>query len=411
MSRITSGSITIYDVIDGAAPVYERAYSTIAGLFSEMGDPTTPGAGVTWTTVVGPAPATAYWIAERITLGIVVGDWQLYPVKAKDGGLPFVTYTKAGYNKPVLGDSTWISDAVIAVSFFTGKTYTNQKEFGYGTVVVIEYDDGKLAGTYRRSGTSDTWVTPGSFIDGDLIVDGTIASDHIQANAITSGKIAAGSISADEIAGGSITGNKLVIGGPTGLTAATLGADVAGAGQAAADVIENNIYSSGTTTINGGKVTTGSITATQIATGTITAASAVLGNASVNTLQIAGNAVTVPSSVQSTTLQLFTGSWTTILQLTVTRTGNPATISGVCNIWNGCFSAPKLRLLRGSTVLFEHPTFAYVGGRYERSYPYSYTDTSNINGSVTYYLQAMNNGACTASDANLRNMTYLEVKR
>ena len=189
MSRITSGSITIYDVIDGAAPVYERAYSTIAGLFSEMGDPTTPGAGVTWTTVIGPAPATAYWIAERITLGVVVGDWQLFPVKAKDGGLPFVTYTKAGFNKPTLGDSTWIADAVAAVSAFTGRPYTNQKEFGYGTTVVITYDNGKLSGIYRRSANTDVWVAPTSFIDGDLIVDDSISANHLSANSVNTNAI------------------------------------------------------------------------------------------------------------------------------------------------------------------------------------------------------------------------------
>jgi len=175
--------------IVGDTPTFERYYSNTAGLASEMGDPTTPGTGITWIITSGAAPSSAYWIAERYTLSGITTAWQIYPVKAKDSGIPFVTYTKAGFNKPVLGDSVWIADAVAAVSAYTGRSYTNQKEFGYGTVVVIEYDDGKLSGRYIRSVGVDTWVAPASFVDGDLIVDGTIASDKIQANAITSDKI------------------------------------------------------------------------------------------------------------------------------------------------------------------------------------------------------------------------------
>ena len=95
----------------------------------------------------GSAPSTAYWVAERYTLSGVTTSWQIYPVQAKDSGLPFVTYTKAGFNMPILGDSTWITDAVAAVTAFTGRPYTNQKEFGYGTTIVITYDNGKLYGT------------------------------------------------------------------------------------------------------------------------------------------------------------------------------------------------------------------------------------------------------------------------
>ena len=200
---------TLTSGANGAVPTYERYYSEAAGLFSEMGDPTNPGAGITWIVTTTTTPSTAYWVAERYTIEGVVSEWQIYPVQAKDGGIPFVSYTKAGFNMPVLGDSTWIADAVIAVSFFTGKAYTNQKEFGYGTTVVITYDNGKLYGTFKRSGSLDIWAAPTSFIDGDLIVDGTISTDHLQAN--------------------SIDATKLVITGLNAITYSTVGADELGA--------------------------------------------------------------------------------------------------------------------------------------------------------------------------------------
>ena len=202
------------DGTNGNSVVLERSYTTTAGLLTEIGDPTTPGSGVTWISVESPftVPATAFFVADRFTIGTAVSAWQISPVQAKDGGLPFVTHTEAGSNMPTLGDSAWIIDAVAAVSAFTGRAYTNQKEFGYGTVVVITYDDGKLPGKFTRSGSNDTWVAATEFIDGDLLVDGTIAADKIQANAITAGKIAANAITADKIEANAITAGKIAAG-------------------------------------------------------------------------------------------------------------------------------------------------------------------------------------------------------
>ena len=197
----------------GDTPSYTRYYTTYPGLLSELGDPDNTVSGVTWTLFTGTAPSTAYWVAEKFTVGTDVSPWAIYPVQAKEGGIPFVRSTKSGYNKPTLGDSTWITDAVAAVSSFTGRSYSNQKEFGYGTVVVIEYDNGKLAGKYTRSGSSDAWVDPAEFIDGDLVVDGTIAAEKIQAT--------------------SIDATKIVVTGTNAITYTTVGADPSGAAATA----------------------------------------------------------------------------------------------------------------------------------------------------------------------------------
>ena len=239
----------------GETPDFERKYSTYPGLLSEMGDPDNPGTGVTWLSIVGAAPATAFWIAEKFTSGNLVSAWQVYPVQAKESGIPFVSYTKSGFNKPALGSTTWIADAVAAVSSFTGRAYTNQKEFGYGTVVVITYDNGKLAGKYKQVSGTDTWVAPGTLIDGDLIVDGTIAADKVQAN--------------------SIDATKIVVTGSGAIGPSTIGADVVGSAasaQTAAEltasnalgVVTSNIYTPNSTTIDGGKITTDSVTSNKI---------------------------------------------------------------------------------------------------------------------------------------------------
>ena len=110
---IASTDPTDYEwtLTSGSAPTFERRYSLTAGLLSEMGDPTNPGTGITWRT--GTIPSTAYWIAERFTVDDVVSSWQVYPVQAKDSGIPFVSYIKSGYNKPALNSATWSADTVI----------------------------------------------------------------------------------------------------------------------------------------------------------------------------------------------------------------------------------------------------------------------------------------------------------
>ena len=314
------------DGIDGSTVTLQRSYTDFPGLLSEIGDPTTPGTGITWTSVVSPfsVPATAFWVADRYIIGATTSAWQISPVQAKDAGLPFVSYsiTRSATGIPTLGDSQWVIDAIEAVEAFTGRDYTTQKEFGYGTVVVINYSitgqvngalsigatsivldsttqfpatgsviiggvtyaysdnntttktltvptttvviaenapvalvPTKLFGKFTRSGSSDTWVTPTDFIDGDLFVDGTIASDKLQANTIQAQKI-----------------------------------DIT-------DVITNGINGvTNTTTIDGGKITAGSITATEIAAETITADEIDVTTLSVQDMSLTGELVVDSSS-------------------------------------------------------------------------------------------------------------------
>ena len=178
----------------------QRYYTTSLSLLFELGNPDDPGAGITWTQLTSgnSAPGNAIWLAEQYTINGIDSNWSIAPLQGNDKTFLIAAGTISTV-MPTLGDSTWITDTVAVVTAFTGKAYSNQKEFGYGTVVTIEYTDGKLSGLYKLSGSTDTWVSPGTFIDGDLMVDGTIRADAIAANAITADKIGANAVTANKI--------------------------------------------------------------------------------------------------------------------------------------------------------------------------------------------------------------------
>tara|TARA_R110002167_G_scaffold91349_1_gene245794 strand:+ start:1475 stop:3016 length:1542 start_codon:yes stop_codon:yes gene_type:complete len=204
---------TDYEWFDtSTSPTGFTKYYTVAdGIREQVGDPSRPGPGVSW--ILGNPTSAAMWVAEKFLVSGQESEWVVYPVQAADRLIPFITGTIAGSDKPALGSTAWIT-AVLSVAYSqTGRNYTNQKELGYGTVAILTYDNGKLAGKYVRQSGADTWVAPEKIIDGDLVVDGTIAASHIQAT--------------------SIDATKLVITGTNAINYSTVGADVAGAAAAA----------------------------------------------------------------------------------------------------------------------------------------------------------------------------------
>tara|TARA_R110000823_G_scaffold1078_1_gene4244 strand:+ start:2184 stop:3398 length:1215 start_codon:yes stop_codon:yes gene_type:complete len=174
---------------------YVRHYSKNDALLSAIGDPDNPGSGITWTSIA-PAtaiPGTAYWVADKFTIDGASSSWQIYPVKTGvSTNIGIISHTKSGYNKPTLNDATWKADVILAATANTGLAYSLHTELGFGAVVVITYDNGKLFGILREVGGTATWQVPADIVDGDLVVDGTIATDKISANAITGAKISSG---------------------------------------------------------------------------------------------------------------------------------------------------------------------------------------------------------------------------
>ncbi len=202
---------------------YERKYTTNDAVLTALGDPDNPGSGITWTTIdpASAIPNTAFWLADRYTIDGVQSAWQIYPVKTGvSANLGIITYTKSGSNKPVLNDSTWKADVLLAATAMTGLSYSLHTELGFGAVVVITYDDGKLFGILRDVGGTETWQVPADVVDGDLVVDGTITTNQIAANTIKAANIEAGTITGNEVtmvpadvgAGtSSSSGNRMVI--------------------------------------------------------------------------------------------------------------------------------------------------------------------------------------------------------
>ena len=176
-----------------ANTTYERKYSKNDALLTAIGDPDNPGTGITWINIAPAAaiPATAYWAADRFSIDGAVSQWQIYPVRTgQSANLGIITFTK-NENKPTLNDSTWKTDVLLAATANTGLAYSLHTELGFGAVVVITYNNGKVFGILRDINGTATWQVPTSIVDGDLVVDGTIVTNKIAANAITGAKISA----------------------------------------------------------------------------------------------------------------------------------------------------------------------------------------------------------------------------
>ena len=176
---------------DGATPIFERFYTTSSGRAEQVGTPTTPGTGVTWVEITlasATYPSSAVWVATRYTIGTTVYAWNVFPVSSGKFGFPIVNYdiTRSSPPIPTLGDAQWIIDVLAGVTAHTGDSYTNQRELGYGTSVVINYNvDGfskTIGGKFTLVSGVDTWLTPTAIITDDLIVTGDISSDKLKTN-------------------------------------------------------------------------------------------------------------------------------------------------------------------------------------------------------------------------------------
>ena len=335
-SIYASGDPTDYiweDISAGSsASTMERYYSTYSGLLTEMGNPDYPGTmsgggAVPWVSISpsSPVPDTAFFLAERYTINGVKSTWNVYAVATEENGFGLIPYTITGRNKPLLNSTQWNDDTILAVSAFTGRAYSTIKEFGYGTTVVITYDDGKLYGMLKKVSGVATWVAPIDYIDGALLVDATIiegkiadnaitvnkilndainsdkladnavltaalaanaiTTTKIADNAITTGKIIANAITATEIAADAVTANSILAGS---VSATKIAANTITAGQIAALAITTSELAAGAVTA--AKITAGTITANEIATGSIT--TAVLAANAITADKIAANAIT-----------------------------------------------------------------------------------------------------------------------
>lgn len=272
-------------------------------------------------------------------------------------------------------------------------------------------------------------------VDGNLMVTGSITGDKVAANTIEASNIAAGTITANEIAVGGVGGTNIANGAISTdhITAATItGAKIAAttieAGNIAAGAItttklqvgsvDDTIIASGAVTTQ--KVAANAISATHIGTNEIVASAAniknavitgaKIGNAQVDSLQIKGQAVTIPVSAYTEANQsVNNGSYVTIQSCAITATGNPIfiNVSAMLTYVGESFMAIGVKILRGSTTIY---TAAFsMNNNESKPYAASLSDTPSA-GSYTYYLQVM---YVTGTDLGVKNRSILllEVKR
>ena len=281
-----------------SAVSFVRYYTNSVSLMVNLGTPDTPGPGVTWISIppADPIPGSAFWVAEQYTMNGVESDWKVYPVKTKAAGFGLVAWTKSPVTvMPALNSTQWNDDVLLAISAFTGETYSSVTEIGYGTAIVITYSDGKLYGMLKQVSGAATWVTPSEFIDGGLLVDSTIIADKIANNAITvdkildnainSDKIAANAVNTSEIAAGAITANEIQA---NTIGAGQIAANTITAGEIAANAITTSELAAGSVTAN--KILANTITANEMAASSVT--TTVLAANAVNADKIAANAIT-----------------------------------------------------------------------------------------------------------------------
>jgi hypothetical protein len=134
------------------------------------------------------------------------------------------------------------------------------------------------------------------------ISDNAIKSPHISAGAIVAGKIDAGAVGANEIAANAVTSGKILAG--------AILADHIAVGEISADHLAAN-------SVTTRSMAAGSINGDRITAGTLRVHSAEIENAAINSLKIAGAAVTVPVTSTGGMFSSITGD----IPIVVNRSG------------------------------------------------------------------------------------------
>jgi hypothetical protein len=141
----------------------------------------------------------------------------------------------------------------------------------------------------------------------------------------------------------------------------------------------------------------------------------------VDTLQIKGNAVTIPTSAYSSVAngQIAVAvprstSYTTLQSLSFTSAGSPALIvaSFTANNTSGRSHSVTAVIKKGGTIIYTQKRAVTTGVIH---FNISFTDFSTTAGSLTYTLEARNNGgsvnSSSGTNADERSLAVIEVKK
>ena len=184
----------------------ERYFTSSTKRLEELGNPTKPGTGVTWTVINSGSgiPGSAIWFAERFKINSVWANWSI---------------TAVG---PWVG-SDFLVDGAIIESKIAANAITTAK------ILNDAIDNDKIA-----ANAVNTDQIAADAIVANKILAGEIGANHIAANAITAGKINTDAVTAGTIEAGAVTAVKI-------------DTDAVTANKIAAGTITGNKISSSTT--------------------------------------------------------------------------------------------------------------------------------------------------------------------
>jgi hypothetical protein len=165
-------------------------------------------------------------------------------------------------------------------------------------------------------------------------------------------------------------------------------------------------------TITGGLLATAGIITNSAQIDNLVVTGAKIANAAVDTLQLAGQAVTIPSHayiVNGPTVS--SGTWTEVISLTYTSTGAPTMISfsAIVQTNSNGFDRVDARIYRGATLLRYIDDFASVNNAYVRRTAGIVLEDTPPSGSVTYSVEFYRVDSSKA-DSDL-SLYVLETKR
>ena len=244
-------------------------------------------------------------------------------------------------------------------------------------------------------------VPAGVYIDAAFIKNGSIQSAKIADAAIGNAKIA--NLDAGKINAGTISTSRLNIDGST-LTSNN--------GVLQVNALNANVITSGL--INSSRINIDNVTLDTDGQGRL-----IIKNLGVDTLQIKGNAVTVPTSAYSSAANgqavvtvAKSSSYTGIQSLSYTSNGSPALIfASFTAINSGGRSHNVTAVVKKGGTIIHTQTRGVSNGVIH--FNISFTDFSTAAGSVTYTLEARNNGNFQSSGtgADERSLAVIEVKK
>lgn len=156
---------------------------------------------------------------------------------------------------------------------------------------------------YALNNLGELTSTTVDSLDGYVLTDRTINADKIVANSITANELDVENIFANNAVISTITSQQAFINAISTNSVVVGASKTADTAKKTADEIKKNIYSPNTTTIDGGKITTGTITADKISVDDLSAITATIGSWSITTNKIyAGDAETGTAVMQRPTV-------------------------------------------------------------------------------------------------------------